>query len=87
MMMICPYTVCPKTMWPVTLACTHLYPTLNKCEIIIADDDIIANGPYSYELIMRHEMAHCLGWPPNHPNVRGADAAMGKRQIQYLLGQ
>jgi hypothetical protein len=40
-----------------------------KCEIVIADDDILKDAGWTFEIVKRHEEAHCGGWP-NDPSRR-----------------
>jgi hypothetical protein len=66
---------CPKTIYPVTLGCSYRFMsgitgTNMVCLMIIADDSILKDAPYKYEVIYRHERAHCHGWPANHPGAR-----------------
>jgi hypothetical protein len=68
---------CPKSLYPITLACATRIGT-NSCRIVIANDDILQLGPWSYEVVFRHERGHCHSWPAHHPGARGADAPIGK---------
>jgi hypothetical protein len=76
-------TVCPKTPWPVTLGCAihntkrdstgeRIVAPATECVVYIADDDILARAGWSYDILMRHERAHCHGWPQSHPGARMA---------------
>lgn len=48
------------------------FPSSTSCRIIIVDDAAMrADGRgWTYELMFRHERAHCNGWPQAHPNLR-----------------
>ena len=60
-------SLCPKTSLPITLGCAFLRQA--KCEIVIADDDILKDAGWTFEIVKRHEEAHCGGWP-NDPSRR-----------------
>jgi hypothetical protein len=73
--------VCPKTPFPVTLGCAvsnikregeGIVTPATECVVYIADDDILARAGWSYDILMRHERAHCHGWPQSHPGARMA---------------
>jgi len=50
---------------PVAIACA--FTLCGKCFIFsIPDADIKAWG-HTLETVLRHERAHCNGWPPDHP--------------------
>jgi hypothetical protein len=49
------------------LGCAHL--TAPECKIIVAADDVIKEAGYPPELVKRHEIAHCNGWPADHPGA------------------
>ena len=42
-------------------------PRDNECDIIMATDDVIRTLGYSVDIVLRHEIAHCNGWPKDHP--------------------
>jgi hypothetical protein len=70
--------VCPKTAFPITLGCAIRYTKDGKdysCTIYIAEDDILKPTGWTYKLILRHERAHCGGWPANHPGMQAMPAA------------
>ena len=39
----------------------------NECNIIMATDDVIRVWGYPVDIVLRHEIAHCNGWPKDHP--------------------
>jgi hypothetical protein len=41
------------------------------CLILLVDDASIKAAGWTYELMLRHETAHCNGWPASHPGIRG----------------
>jgi hypothetical protein len=70
--------VCPKTAFPITLGCAHRYTKGGEdysCHVYIAEDDILRPTGWSYNLVLRHELGHCLGWPGNHPGMRTVEEA------------
>jgi hypothetical protein len=40
------------------------------CSIIMAADDVIRSRGLTPEIVKRHEMGHCNGWPAHHPGAR-----------------
>jgi hypothetical protein len=50
------------------LGCAHPYPIENECVIFLASNDILEITGWSEEILLRHEIGHCNGWPGNHPN-------------------
>lgn len=40
------------------------------CFIVLASDAMIRNAGYTTAIVKRHEIGHCNGWPPDHPNAR-----------------
>jgi hypothetical protein len=73
--------VCPKTPYPVTLGCAisnimrdsegRITVPASECVVYIADEDILEKAGWSYNILMRHERAHCHGWPlkTNEPGI------------------
>jgi len=41
-----------------------------RCEIFIAADSVIASVGLTFDLVLRHEIGHCNGWPGDHPYAR-----------------
>jgi hypothetical protein len=37
------------------------------CTIVIVSDDVLDRFNISAEMLLRHERAHCNGWPWHHP--------------------
>jgi hypothetical protein len=61
--------LCPKAVFTgAALGCASLTPSWD-CKIVVAADDVIKAAGYPPELVRRHEIAHCNGWPADH---RGA---------------
>jgi hypothetical protein len=60
---------CPTAKFPRwALGCMpELRP--GRCWIVLAPDDVIKAAGFPPELVRRHEIAHCNGWPADH---RGA---------------
>ena len=65
---------CGEAFRPWTLGCARRDETNNSCHIVIANDNIIREQKWTPELIMRHEIGHCNGWPGNHPGQRSWNA-------------
>jgi hypothetical protein len=40
------------------------------CRVVIASDQDIARTSTSFEIVYRHEIGHCNGWPASHPGMR-----------------
>ena len=55
-----------------TLGCARRGNT--SCRIIMAPEQIIIAGGWTKELMLRHEIGHCNGWPGDHPGQRRFDA-------------
>jgi hypothetical protein len=61
--------LCPKAVFKeAALGCAHLTSSWD-CKIVVAADDVIKAAGFPPELVKRHEIAHCNGWPADH---RGA---------------
>jgi hypothetical protein len=62
--------LCPdfKFDWGPALACSYKAGT--TCKIIIAADAIIRMNGFDPDLVYRHEIGHCLGWPADHKGAR-----------------
>jgi hypothetical protein len=54
---------------PQSLACAYRFNPEN-CLIIILHDRLIRERGWSTELVLRHELGHCNGWPGDHPGQR-----------------
>ena len=44
--------------------------SLDSCRIILIDDAVMKARGWTTELLLRHEIGHCNGWPGNHPGER-----------------
>ena len=64
-------SLCPKTVFPVTLACT--IKLANGCLVLMAKKETIEAVGWNEDIIKRHERAHCNGWPHEHPGARRLD--------------
>jgi len=53
---------CPKLAAQRALGCAKVYNFTNACEVFIVSDDVLKSYGYSYDVVWRHERAHCLGW-------------------------
>jgi hypothetical protein len=61
--------VLERCMIPKAWGCAHLKDT--TCEITVGHDDMLVsqynNVQVPWQLIYRHEIGHCNGWPASHP--------------------
>jgi hypothetical protein len=60
--------LCPKAKFIAgfpALACSYLTSAWD-CKIVVAADDVIKAVGFPPELVKRHEIAHCNGWPADH---------------------
>jgi hypothetical protein len=62
--------LCPKTPFPITLGCVVKVQEGRGCIIVVANDDILKNTPWNYEMVLRHENGHCQNWPGDHRGSR-----------------
>ena len=46
------------------------FPGPNRCRIILVDEASIRAVGWTLEGMLRHERAHCNGWPQSHPGKR-----------------
>ena len=54
------------TKWSVGCA----FPGPNSCRIILLEEKLINAIGWTKELMLRHETAHCNGWPQSHAGKR-----------------
>jgi hypothetical protein len=52
----------------VALACTYVWPGF--CIVAMVPDDRIRKAGFTPEIVLRHEIAHCNGWPGDHRGAR-----------------
>jgi hypothetical protein len=64
--------ICGNAFTKWTLACAFSYGN-TFCRIVIVEESIIKAYGWTKELVMRHEMGHCNGWPKDHPGERPYD--------------
>jgi hypothetical protein len=64
--------LCPKTPLPITLGCAIKVQEARGCIVVIANDDILKDTPWNYEMVLRHENGHCQNWPGDHKGSRPA---------------
>jgi hypothetical protein len=64
--------MCPKSRFPVTLSC--VYGSKDECAIIMLHDNLIREMGWTYEVVYRHEVGHCNGWPATHGGSRMCNA-------------
>jgi hypothetical protein len=61
--------LCPKAKFTgAALGCAHLTSSWD-CRIVLAADSVIKAAGFPPELVKRHEIAHCNGWPADHPGA------------------
>jgi hypothetical protein len=62
--------ICPKSQFPVTLACA--YPPVHdtQCVIIMLEDKHLEAAGWTAEYVRRHEIGHCNGFPSDHRGAR-----------------
>jgi hypothetical protein len=62
------------TQFGATFACSRIWKPIatwaGRCQIVIVDDWLLQAARWSYEGALKHEMAHCNGWPEDHPGMR-----------------
>lgn len=58
---------CSSASWA-SLGCA--FPGKDKCHIKLLDEAAIRAAGWTVELMLRHERAHCNGWPGDHPGKR-----------------
>jgi hypothetical protein len=91
---------CPKVEnYPFALGCSYRLTggELGVCLVIIADEETLKVGrhknyghTWSYNVVLRHEIGHCLGWPANHDGARPLPAdgpAVAEQRGAPLRGQ
>jgi hypothetical protein len=67
--------LCPKTTMPITLGCKYLLQLPQTeakhpaCWIVIANDEILKEAGWPYDIVKRHEVAHCGGWPADQAAI------------------
>ncbi len=76
--------LCPKTSLPLTLGCNYRYAKSNECHVYIAKDELLAGTGWTYEIIFRHEVAHCNGWGGDHKGP--ADAKTAAQAFESVKG-
>ena len=55
------------------LGCARIMETRDYgkiCWIVMAHDDVIRAKGWTPEIVKKHEVAHCNGWPSFHPGAR-----------------
>ena len=51
------------------LGCAN-YVSSSICAVTMASDEVIEAAGYTAEIVLRHEVAHCNGWPKDHAGSR-----------------
>jgi hypothetical protein len=46
----------------------------DRCLILLVDDETIRAKGWTKELMLRHEQAHCNGWPQDHAGARSLES-------------
>jgi hypothetical protein len=57
-----------KTPLAMGLGCAYRIP--EGCVIVIARTPVLEAAGVTVTVVMRHETAHCNGWPKEHPGAR-----------------
>jgi len=60
---------CGPTTLPYHLGCGQR-ATSGICVMILATDEFIRSKGWSPEIVLRHEIGHCNGWPADHKGAR-----------------
>jgi hypothetical protein len=61
---------CPASIFPYHLGCGGRKSATGECHILMADDDTIRKHGWTPEIVLRHEIGHCNGWPSDHKGAR-----------------
>lgn len=60
---------CPRLAFQTNLlGCAYLNGA--QCTVVMRDDAAIKAAGWEPEIVRRHEIGHCNGWPPSHPKAR-----------------
>ena len=54
------------------MALTCLLVGKSACHIILPSRETAARRGWDQDIIRRHEIGHCDGWPEDHPDARMA---------------
>ena len=64
--------------WPLvrpnSLGCASVH--VDHCIIYLVQDDVMRLRGWNTGIVLRHELGHCNGWPPDHPDARGFPASL-----------
>jgi hypothetical protein len=58
---------CPNTFFP-PLGCAYRHAT--SCKVVLATDELIRAAGEDPDIVWRHEIGHCNGWPTDHRGAR-----------------
>jgi hypothetical protein len=77
---------CPAAKWPanVALACNLRWGT-TRCDVYIVADNVLNGYGIDYDSTLRHELAHCNGWPGDHPGARSVQLPQPLPQPRTLI--
>jgi hypothetical protein len=59
---------CPPSPFAYPLGCARA--AMDVCYIALADVELLEKLKFPAEIVIRHERAHCNGWPPDHKGGR-----------------
>jgi hypothetical protein len=62
--------MCPKTQYDPTLACAYTTSDRSECVVIMVSDELIRARGWTPEIVRRHEVGHCNGFPADHRGAR-----------------
>jgi hypothetical protein len=69
---------------PVIFGCSQLNLSSKTCTVHIGDGRNNLFVGYNRDIVLRHEIGHCNGWPKDHPSPRYySEDASGKPLVQF----
>jgi hypothetical protein len=80
--------MCPRTQFP-PLGALGCAPNIGpgRCRIVLAPDADIIKAGHPPELVKRHEIAHCNGWPADHRGALPYEEWASDDQIKSVASQ
>jgi hypothetical protein len=61
---------CPGAKWKTNVMLACAFPGPEFCTIVMASAEVLWEQGFTPEIILRHETAHCNGWPADHKGAR-----------------
>jgi hypothetical protein len=65
--------LCPGAQFTMGVALACSYPIVGGCMVVVAPEADIKAFSMELNLVMRHEVAHCNGWPADHRDARSIE--------------